>query len=217
MRVDDDYSGFDAPGKYDANEGLHTQDVNRIIRSGQLSETLLSHPGPRTHPTTCDDDGVNDTKQQPEPDRSAAPPSGPFTFRVSQLALFVVITLTICVTPLAISKLWLLELYLIPVLLWRWIRRIATTVDDEGITATGIFRSRRVAWDEVTALRLRTRSRVSVVCSSGPELSLPAVHVRDLPLLAVCSGGRIPDPTAPADATPPLGTTVAVEQTSPQE
>jgi hypothetical protein len=169
---------------------------------------------------TCDDGSVNDTKQQPESDRTDDAPRGPFTFRMSQLALFAVLTLTICVTPLAISAFWLLPLYLIPVGMWLWIRRNGTTVDAEGLTTRGAIRSRRVAWDEVTALRLRTRSRVSAVCRGGPELPLPAVHVRDLPLLAALSGGRIPDPDAapaPADATPPPSTTVPVEHTSPQE
>jgi hypothetical protein len=150
---------------------------------------------------------VSDAMQDPQTpgrtDGSGPTPPGPFTFRVSQLALFVVITLTVCVTPLAISKFWLLELYVIPIGLWVWIRRNGTTVSEEGITARGMFRSRRVAWDDVTALRLRTRSRVSAVLTSGPELPLPAVHLRDLPLLAAVSNGRIPDPTAATEPDEP--------------
>jgi hypothetical protein len=55
-----------------------------------------------------------------------------------------------------------------------------------------------VPWDGVTALRLDDRSRVRAVLDGGEELALPAVRVRDLHVLALASGGRLPDPTAEA-------------------
>jgi hypothetical protein len=131
---------------------------------------------------------------------TAGPLEIPHTFRASQLGLFVAITLAICVTPLAISAWWLLELYLIPIAVAYWVRRVGTTVDAEGLSARGVFRIRRVTWEHITALRLRTRSRVSAVCDDGAELPLPAVHLRDLPALAAVSGGRIPDPTTAHEA-----------------
>jgi len=172
----------------------------------------VTEPTNQTEPDQLRPDQLRPNQLRPDQvqDTSAGPadetPPGPFTFRVSQLGLFVVITLTICVTPLAISAYWLLELYLIPIGVAYWIRHTGTTVDDDGIVARGMFRSRRVAWSDITALRLRTRSRVSAVRSSGPDLPLPAVHLRDLPLLAAVSKGRIPDPTtvpSPAPSTPP--------------
>jgi hypothetical protein len=219
LRVDGNFSGVDAPEKYEVDKELHALDRIRMTLRGQLGETPLSHPGRRCHVTTCHDGLVNDPKNKTGPDRvddttitsKDESTRCPVTFRVSQLGLFVVITLTICVTPLAISAYWLLELYLIPIGLAYWVHRIGTTVDDDGITARGMFRTRRVAWADVTALRLRTRSRVSAVLASGPELPLPAVHLRDLPLLAAVSGGRIPDlTTAPTEGT-------SVKPASPEE
>ena len=166
----------------------------------------------------CNDGQVSEASKHIEPEQAPADPVepqsyGPYTFRVSQLGLFVVITLTICVTPLAISAYWLLELYLIPIGIAYWIKHCGTTVDADGLTARGMFRSRRVTWEDVTALRLRTRSRVSAVSHDGSDVPLPAVHLRDIPLLAALSGGRIPDPsTAPPQASAP-----PAEAAPPQE
>ena len=180
--------------------------------SEPTNQTAPDQPQPdQPQPDQVQPDQVQDTPANP----GGETPPGPFTFRVSQLGLFVVITLTICVTPLAISAYWLLELYLIPIGVAYWIRHTGTTVDDDGIVARGMFRSRRVAWSDITALRLRTRSRVSAVRSSGPDLPLPAVHLRDLPLLAAVSKGRIPDPTAAPSPGPPSAS--SAEPASPEE
>jgi hypothetical protein len=155
---------------------------------------------------------------------TAAPVETPHTFRASQLGQFVAITLAICVTPLAISAWWLLELYLIPIAVAYLVRHVGTTVDGDGLSTRGVFRSRRVTWEHVTALRLRTRSRVSAVLDDGSELPLPAVHLRDLPALAAVSGGRIPDPTTAHEVGPaPTGPTAgaaepaSTEPASPEE
>jgi hypothetical protein len=141
-----------------------------------------------------------------------------YTFRASQLGQFVAITLAICVTPLAISAWWLLELYLIPIAIAYCVRTVGTTVDAEGMSARGVFRIRRVTWQHVTALRLRTRSRVSAVLDDGSELPLPAVHLRDLPALAAVSGGRIPDPTTAHEAAPaPTGPATGATETTSTE
>jgi hypothetical protein len=220
LRVDEDCSGVDAPEKYEVDNGLHGTDRSRTPCRGQLDETVLSRCSPWRSPgrcaggpvATCDDGAVSEQKPAAEPTSPATETQpGPFTFRVSQLALFVTFTLAICVTPLAISAFWLLPLYLIPIAAAYWVRRVGTTVDGDGLLVRGVIRARRVAWHEVTALRLRTRSRVSAVLVDGPELPLPAVHLRDLPLLAALSGGRIPDPAASPNSGPPTS------PASPQE
>ena len=124
--------------------------------------------------------------------------SGPIVFRISPLGLIAVVTLAVCVMPVAVTAPGALALFLIPIGLLCWIIRVRTTVDTDTVVARGLVRTRRVAWTDITALRLRTRSRVSAVLANGAELPLPAVHVRDLPLLASVSGGRLPDP-GPAD------------------
>ncbi|MBO0851896.1 MAG: PH domain-containing protein [Pseudonocardia sp.] len=121
--------------------------------------------------------------------------SSPIVFRNSPLGVIAVITLAVCVMPVAVTVPGMLVLFVLPIGLLCWILRTRTTVDADAVVVRGIVRSRRVAWADITALRLRTRSRVSAVLVSGAELPLPAVHVRDLPLLSSVSGGRLPDPS----------------------
>lgn len=119
--------------------------------------------------------------------------SGPVVFRNSPLGVIAVITLAVCVLPVAATAPGMLVLFLIPIGLLYWIMRTRTAVDADSVTVRGMVRGRRIAWEDITALRLRTRSRVSAVLADGTELPLPAVHVRDLPLLSSMSGGRLPD------------------------
>jgi hypothetical protein len=124
---------------------------------------------------------------------------GPIVFRNSPLAVLAAIAFMVCFTPVALTVPGMEVLYLIPIGMVAWVLRVRTTVDADTIAARGALRTRRVAWGDVTALHLRTRSRVSVVLGNGPEVPLPAVRVRDLPLLAMMSGGRLPDPSPDAD------------------
>jgi hypothetical protein len=108
-------------------------------------------------------------------------------------------TLAVGATPLAVSSFSLLVVYLIPIAVLYWILRLRTTVDTDTVVVRGVLRTTTVAWSDITSLRLRsswTRSRVSAVLVGGAELPLPAVHVSDLPVLAMASGGRVPDPTS---------------------
>lgn len=121
-------------------------------------------------------------------------------FRNSPLAVLAAIAFMVCFTPVALTVPGMTVLYLIPIAMVFWVLRLRTTVDADTIAARGTLRTQRVDWADVTALRLRTRSRISAVLNSGTELPLPAVHVRDLPVLAMMSGGRLPDPSAEAGA-----------------
>jgi hypothetical protein len=137
-------------------------------------------------------------------------------FRNSPLAVLAAIAFMVCFTPVALTVPGMTVLYLIPIGMVFWVLRVRTTVDADTIAARGTLRTQRVDWSDVTALRLRTRSRISAVLNSGTELPLPAVHVRDLPVLAMMSGGRLPDPSAEAgapDTTAP--DTTAPDTTAP--
>jgi hypothetical protein len=124
-------------------------------------------------------------------------------FRASPLTVLFAVALLVCVTPVALTAPGGVVLYLLPIGLVGWVLRVRTTVDPTAIVARGVLRSRRVAWEDVTSLRLRTRSRVSAVLAGGAELPLPAVHTRDLPLLAKASGGRLPDLSQDSSASHP--------------
>lgn len=118
------------------------------------------------------------------------------TFRITPISLLAVLTVAICVTPVAWYQPWLLLLYLLPAGLLVWIFRVRTVVTADSITATALGRT-RIPWDDVRSVKLDERRWVRAVLDSGKEVLLPAVRVRDLPRLAAMSGGRLPDPAPP--------------------
>jgi hypothetical protein len=122
----------------------------------------------------------------------SAPPA---VFRVSPLVVLFALALALCATPVAFGAPFLWMVYLVPVGIVVWTLRTRTVADAEGLRVRRLVGSRRVSWDDVTALRLDDRSRVRAVLAGGGELALPAVRVRDLHVLALASGGRVPDPT----------------------
>jgi hypothetical protein len=145
------------------------------------------------------------TSHDPSPGTDSQPDApAAAVFRISPLNLLGVFALSVCAIPVAFGAPWFWLIYVVPLGLIYWLFRVRTTAGPDGLVARGALRTRRVAWEDVSALRLRssrTRSRVSAVLRDGPELPLPAVHVRDLPVLAAASGGRLPDPSA-APASP---------------
>jgi hypothetical protein len=138
------------------------------------------------------------------------------TFRIPQLNLLALIAVGVCAIPVAFGAPWFWLIYLIPLAIAAWVVRARTTAAPDGVVARGVVRTTRVPWADITALRLRsswTRSRVSAVLSNGSELPLPAVRVRDLPLLAAASGGRLPDPSAAPAEPPPAGSATSASPT----
>ncbi|MFC7340889.1 PH domain-containing protein [Saccharopolyspora griseoalba] len=136
----------------------------------------------------------------PEPTESAAEQaSAPrsLTFRVTRVHLVFVAALIMFITPVATMAggPWLL-LYLIPLVLAWWVIRTGTTVDAEQVRARTALGSTRFGWDELSSLRLHENRWIKAVLTSGKEVRLPAVRVRDLPGLAAISGGRLTDPTS---------------------
>jgi hypothetical protein len=116
-------------------------------------------------------------------------------FRISPLVLLFALALAVCATPVAFGAPFLWLVYLVPVGIVVWTLRIRTVVDADGIRVRRLVGSRHLPWDALVALRVKDRSRVRAVLADGGELALPAVHVRDLHVLAMASGGRLPDPT----------------------
>jgi hypothetical protein len=115
-------------------------------------------------------------------------------FRRSPLALAGAAFFLVAAIPFAFGAPWLWLVYVLPVAFVYWTVRPRTVVDASSVTARRLFGARRVPWEEISSLRLSSRSRVSAVLTDSSELPLPTVHVRDLPALAAVSGGRLPDP-----------------------
>lgn len=158
------------------------------------------------HPPECDDGPVTTTEQRPDPERdqepdaaAAVPPPARAVFRPTRLAYMFPAALCLFAIPFAFGAPWFWLIYLFPLAMAWWIARTRTVVDDVAVTVRRAVGGRRVPWGEISSLRLlpATRSRgarVAAVLTSGGELPLPAVHVRDLSRLATASGGRLPDP-----------------------
>ncbi len=104
------------------------------------------------------------------------------------------VAIAFCAIPFAFGAPWFWLVYLVPLAMVVWVLRTRTTADAEALTVRRVLRRRRVPWAEISSLRLSDKSGVRAVLTGGSEVTLPAVRVRDLPLLAAASGGRLPDP-----------------------
>ena len=117
-------------------------------------------------------------------------------FRVSPLVILFALALAFCATPVAFGAPFLWLVYLVPVGIIAWTLRTRTVVDAEGLRVRRLVGGRHVPWESVRGVRLDDRARVHAVLADDDELTLPAVRVRDLSVLSVASGGRLPDPAA---------------------
>lgn len=136
--------------------------------------------------------------QQPEtPAHQSAVPAR-LTFRLTRISLLAVFVVLLGVTPIAWVAPWLLVMYLIPLVLLIWLLRIRTVVDTEMLSTRSLTGSARFRWDEVRSFRLDEKKWLRAVLTSGKEVRLPAVRVRDLPRLSALSGGRLSDPATTA-------------------
>ena len=119
-------------------------------------------------------------------------------FRISPLMILFAFALGNCAIPDAFGAPYLWLIYLVPVAVVVWTLRTRTVVDTDGMRVRRLVGGRRVPWDAVGGLRVDRRNTVHAVLTEGGEVTLPAVHVRDLPALAAASGGRLPDLTGDA-------------------
>lgn len=121
----------------------------------------------------------------------------PAIFRIPSISVLAVVTLFVCVSPIATYSWWFAWLFAVPALIGLWVWRRRTTVDTSGITIRGLFGSRFIAWADISALRVVGGHRLAAVLTDGSTLPLPEVRVRHLPLLVERGGGRIPTATEP--------------------
>lgn len=174
--------------------------------TGSAAEAVQPDAAEPVQPESVQPESV---EPEPTPPASAATDAGSTqgassraVFRVSPVASLFVLFLLVCMTPVAAGPYQiLLVLYLVPILLLGWIVRTKTVADQDGLTARTLFRSRHIGWDELRGIKLLGRTRTLAVLADDSEVRLPEVRVRHLAQLAQLSGGRLPDPTAPAAPT----------------
>ncbi|GAC56148.1 hypothetical protein GOHSU_04_00170 [Gordonia hirsuta DSM 44140 = NBRC 16056] len=119
-----------------------------------------------------------------------------FTFAISRLSYLTVLVTLLVVFMMVGVWTWFAVLLVLPVVQIWWIRRIKTVVDHDGLTAVHTFDSTRVPWSQVAGLQFPRWRAVRAVLIDGGYVRLPAVTFDDLPVLALISDGRVPDPFA---------------------
>jgi hypothetical protein len=129
-------------------------------------------------------------------------PSRPskIVFRIPTIALLAAGLIVVCATPFAFAAPGLQTVYLLPIGYAVWVLRNRTTVDSQQLVARSTFSRRVLPWSEVKAIKVANRSWLSAVRTDDTLVKLPAVRIGHLPALALISGGRIADPTAPTEA-----------------
>jgi hypothetical protein len=168
-----------------------------VSSADEPQDTTPEQPAPEQSTEPADADpgtaAAPEGAAEPGPAAPAVPPR--LVFQPSRLTIVAVLAFCVFAIPFAFGAPWFWLVYLLPVALVVWIVRIRTTVDPESVTVRRLLGGRRVRWDAISSLRLGKKSRVSAILSDGEELPLPAVRVRDIPVLAVVSGGRFTFPT----------------------
>ncbi|GAB2922943.1 hypothetical protein GCM10027047_20230 [Rhodococcus aerolatus] len=117
--------------------------------------------------------------------------------RISPLALLAVLFTLLAAFPLLLAPPgpWSV-LLVVPLLAGVWVLRVRTTVSEAGLAVRSAVGHRHLGWDEVRGIRFRDRGWGRAVLAGDEEVTLPAVRLPDLPVLAAASGGRLPDPAA---------------------
>ncbi len=118
--------------------------------------------------------------------------------RLSRVGLVPVVFLAVCTLPFAAASPVTALVLLLPLLVAVWVLRVGVDVDEAGITTRGLLGRRRVAWDDLTGIRVVRGARLRLVTRDGGEVRLPVLRARDLPRLAGWSGGRFDVPQPPA-------------------
>lgn len=156
----------------------------------------VNSAGHRSHIVGAWDDQVVSLPPTAEP--STEPSRA--VLQVSRAALLGVLVFLVGTGPFVAADTarwgWLV---LLPLLSAAWVLRVRTTADADGLVARSTFRTRTVPWAEVDGVRFPRRGWGRAVLQDGNEVWLPGVGFHDLRLLAVASGGRVPDPFAAAE------------------
>lgn len=139
------------------------------------------------------------------PEEKAAAPARPaiklpsrLVFKVPMVALVVLAFVVVCESTVALALPWFSLLYLIPLVGAVWVLRTRTVIDSSGLLVRRMFTRRLLPWSEVASLRVREGKWLAAVLADGSEVTLPEVRTRHLPVLSLITGGRIADPTEPA-------------------
>jgi hypothetical protein len=142
-------------------------------------------------------DGLVSEPATPKPAASTPVPAGLpagtlLRLRPSRVGLMVVLVFAVCMTPFAGQRLYLVPLYIVPIVLLWWLLRAGTDIDDTGITVRAMLGSRHWNWDELRGFSTTGRGTLAAVLQDGRIVRLPSARARHLELIGKVSAGRVP-------------------------
>jgi len=98
----------------------------------------------------------------------------------------------VAVTPLANAGAHIfLMLYVLPLLGLIYIVITRTVADEHVIKSSGFLGFKKIRWSELDGFEFRGPRWATAVALDGRRMPMPMVRPRDLPRLAVVSGGRL--------------------------
>lgn len=118
----------------------------------------------------------------------------PKVFRPSREHVIAIVLMTgIALIGISWAPLVLGWLLIIPVIALAWVYKSSTTVGEDGLAMTYLFRKdTKVGWDDLAGVGF-TGSKAQATTKTGEEYPMPGVTFNSLPDLAEASRGRITD------------------------
>lgn len=112
-------------------------------------------------------------------------------WRMPVSALFLPILLFVVTAPLASAEVWLLPLFLIPLLSLIYVLWAKTVADAHAITVYDQHGRRRIPWADLEGFEFNGPRWAVALTMDRKRIRLPMVRPRDLPRLAAVSAGRL--------------------------
>jgi hypothetical protein len=128
----------------------------------------------------------------------------PEKFRYNAAIVIACVVAFFGAVPLAVSRLYLLPILVIPVALGFWAWRAGTDATADGLRVRALFGSRFIPWGDVEALVPAGPRQVYAALGGARRVRLPAVGAADLARLGKpVTAGKPPTVEAPASGDKP--------------
>ncbi|MBF6238876.1 CFP-6 [Nocardia otitidiscaviarum] len=102
--------------------------------------------------------------------------------------------------------LWIPAVAIVPLVVTfpLWLTRLQTVVSGNGLEVRGLFRTRRVPWQQISGVRIPGFNRVYATLADGSEIPLPGVDFGRIRTFVRATRGELADPGVRVIAIPRL-------------
>ncbi|WP_306357160.1 MULTISPECIES: PH domain-containing protein [unclassified Nocardia] len=102
--------------------------------------------------------------------------------------------------------LWIPAVAIVPLVVTfpLWLTRLQTVVSGNGLEVRGLFRTRRVPWEQISGVRIPGFNRVYATLADGNEIPLPGVDFGRIRTFVRAARGELADPGVRVIAIPRL-------------